>query len=205
MGTVYRKSYTKPLPDGADVVTRQGVRLARWRDAKGKTRTAPITTGQNGADRIRVESGTFIAKYRHGNGHVVEEPTGCRTETAARQVLADLERRAERMRAGLISPAEARTAEHLATPIVEHVAAYVASLAARGAGKTHRATVKSNLERIAADCGFARLTDMSRDALERWLTGEAERGGRLARSTPTGRRRSASLAGAPTPVSAGSA
>jgi hypothetical protein len=38
-----------------------------------------------------------------------------------RNVLADPERKAEKVRTGLLAPAEARTAEHLATPISEHV------------------------------------------------------------------------------------
>ena len=59
-------------------------------------------------------------------------------ETAARQVLADLERKAERVRAGLITPAEARTAEHLATPIGEHFDAYLNALAAAGSVPMHR-------------------------------------------------------------------
>ena len=124
MGTVYRKSITRPLPLGAEIIIRKGESLARWRNAKGKTRTAPVTTGQDGTERIRVESGTFIAKYRDGSGIVVETPTGCRTEDAARQVLADLERKAERVRAGSPStpsrgrrrPMRRRTPAALADP-----------------------------------------------------------------------------------------
>ncbi len=186
MGSVFRKSYTKPLPPGAEVIVRKGMRLARWRDATGKIRTAPLTTGQDGADRIRIESGTYFARYRDGDGIVVETPTGCRDETAARQVLADLERKAERVRAGLLSPAEARTAEHLATPIGEHVAAYLNSLAAAGSVPLHRHNTKTYLDRLAADCGFARLADLEREALERWLADEAAKG-RSARSRNTHR------------------
>jgi hypothetical protein len=51
------------------------VRLARWRDAKGKTRTAPVTTAKDGAERIRDESGTYVARYRDGDGMVVEAST----------------------------------------------------------------------------------------------------------------------------------
>ena len=53
-------------------------------------RTAPVTTGKNGADLIRDESGTYVARYRDGNGFVVEISTGCRDKTAAQSVLADL-------------------------------------------------------------------------------------------------------------------
>src|SRR5205814_1957279 len=43
MGSVYRKAVTKPLPGDAEIITRKGEKLARWRDTKGKTRTAPLT------------------------------------------------------------------------------------------------------------------------------------------------------------------
>jgi hypothetical protein len=51
------------------------VRLARWRDAKGKTRTTPVTTAKDEAERIRDESGTYVARYRDGDGMVVEAST----------------------------------------------------------------------------------------------------------------------------------
>ena len=100
MGSLFKKTVTRPLPPGAEIITRQGERLARWRDGNGKMRTAPVTTGQNGADRIRDESGTYVARYRDGNGLVVEVSTGCRDKTAAQSVLADLERQAERFGPG---------------------------------------------------------------------------------------------------------
>jgi hypothetical protein len=56
MGSVYRKTVTKALPAGAQVFTRQGERFARWRDAKGKARTAAVTIGRDGAERIVVEA-----------------------------------------------------------------------------------------------------------------------------------------------------
>ncbi len=135
MGSLFKKTVTRPLPPGAKIITRQGERLARWRDGKGKMRTAPVTTGQNGADRIRDESGTYFGRYRDGNGLVVEVSTGCREKTAAQSVLADLERQAERVRAGLLTPAEARISEHLGKPIAEHVDAYIESMRARGGGQ----------------------------------------------------------------------
>jgi hypothetical protein len=32
MGNVFKKTVTRPLPPDAEIITRQGVRLARWRD-----------------------------------------------------------------------------------------------------------------------------------------------------------------------------
>ena len=186
MGNVFKKTVTRPLPPNTEIITRQGVRLARWRDGKGKMRTAPMTTGKDGADRIRDESATYVARYRDGDGIVVEVSTGCRDKTAAQNVLADLERKAERVRAGLLTPAEARTAEHLATPIGEHVDAYLNSLAAAGSVPMHRQNVKTYLNRLAADCGFGRLADLNRESLEKWLAKETK-SGRSARSRNTHR------------------
>ena len=87
MGTVYRKTYTKPLPADVELLTRKGERLARWKDTKGKTRTAPLTTGRDGSDRILVKAGTYTAKYRDGSGVVREKATGCRDKEAALRFL----------------------------------------------------------------------------------------------------------------------
>ena len=106
MGSVFKKTVTRPLPPNAEIITRQGVRLARWRDGKGKTRTSPVTIGKDGTDRIRDESGTYVARYRDGDGIVVEVSTECRDKTAAQSVLADLERRAEKVRSRILTAAE---------------------------------------------------------------------------------------------------
>jgi integrase len=175
MGNVFKKTVTRPLPNGAEIITRQGVRLARWRDGKGKMKTTPVTTTKYGIERIRDESSTYVARYRDGNGLVVEVSTGCRDKTAAQSVLADLERRAERVRSNLITSAEDRIADHLATPIGEHFDAYLDSLAAAGSVAMHRSNVKAYLNRLAEACGFKRLADLNREALERWLTAETKK------------------------------
>jgi integrase len=169
MGSVFKKTVTRPIPRGAEEIVRKGERLARWRDAKGRVRTVPLTTGRDGSERLRDESNTYFARYRDGDGIVVEVPTGCRDESAARQVLADLERRSERVRAGLISPAEARTAEHLATPIGRQVDHFVASLEASGATPKHVSETRRILRHVLEGCGFRTLADLERSAVEHWL------------------------------------
>jgi integrase len=52
---------------------------------------------------------------------------------------------------------------------------------ARGVVPMHRENTRRHLGRLAEDCGFARLGDLRREALERWLADEA-RGDRSARS-----------------------
>ena len=181
MGSVFKKTVTRPIPPGAETVVRQGIRLARWKAGNGRTKTAPIITGRDGAERIRDESSTYFARYRDGDGLVIEAATGCRDESAARQVLADLERRSERVRSGLITSAESRILVHLTTAIAEHVAAFIESMKGREVVAMHRDNTRRHLEALARDCGFASLSDLNREALERWLGAEAGKG-RSARS-----------------------
>jgi integrase len=169
MGAIFKKAYTKPLPPGAEIINRKGTRLARWRDAKGKIRTAPITTGEDGTERIRFESSTYYARYRNGDRIVVEVSTGCRDEAAARSVLAELERRAERVRAGVISAEEDRVAQHRAEPMKAHITAYLEHMKAAGTVLMHRENTRRFLERLVDECGFRRLGDLNREAVERWL------------------------------------
>lgn len=46
MGTVYRKSFTKLLPVGGEVIVRKGERLARSNDAKATACTVPMGGGR---------------------------------------------------------------------------------------------------------------------------------------------------------------
>src|SRR5271165_4129968 len=113
--------------------------MVKWKDAKGNTRTAPLTTGQDGTDRLLIESPYFVPQYRDGVGQLQVVPTGCRDEQAARQVLAELERRAELVKAGVMTADEDRIGQHRDTPLEEHFGAYLAHLETKEACKEHRA------------------------------------------------------------------
>jgi integrase len=170
MGSVYRGMYTKQLPSGAELFTRNGDRFARWKPKQGgRAKTARVTTGQDGSLRILIESGTYIAKYRDGDGLVVEVSTGCREEDAARSVLSKLERRAELVKAEVMTKAEASTADHQGTPLSDHFAAYHEHRTAKGLNAVRIANTKARLGRLASECEFRRLADCSADGLTRWL------------------------------------
>jgi len=108
--------------------------------------------------------------------------TGCRDRDTALIVLGELEKRAEKVRAGLLSAAEACAASYQNTPLTEHVEAYLRHLAGkRGRGgkpRTSAAHVRNarfRLHRIMAECGFTLLRDLNRPALEKWANArEAE-------------------------------
>jgi integrase len=175
MGTVYRQQVTKALPKDAELVDIKGKQGARWKDAKGKTRKALVTAGRDGSVRIVIEARTYTAKFRDGAGIVRTVPTGCRDEQAARSVLADLMRKAERIRSKIITKQEAEVVEHQTVPLADHFADYLSHLEAVGSSKEHRANVKRQLEHIAMVCEFRVLPDLNRQPLENWLNAETKK------------------------------
>jgi integrase len=176
VGTVFKKTFTKPLPAGAESFMRKGERFVRWKDRKGKSQTAALTIGKDGSERIIIESPYFVAKFRDGNGHVQVVATGCRDETAARQVLAELERKAELVRSGVMTAAEVTIGKRRAAPIAEHIDAFDEHHRAKGVTKIHREDTGRYLRRLASDCNFGTLADLHREALERWLVQRAAEG-----------------------------
>jgi integrase len=183
MGTVYRRTFTKPLPAGADIIVRKGQRLAKWKDGKDRARTEPVTVGQDGQDRLIVTAGTFTAKYRNGKGHVVEVATGCRDETAARAVLTELEKRADKVRSNLRTAAEDAVVDHQGAALAGHVRAFLEHQTAKGITRLQIHNTRRRLERVADECQFRRLADLAAAALERWLVArQAENMGAVTRN-----------------------
>ena len=187
MGTVYRETYTKPLPDGAELFIRKGERFARWTDRRGRKRTAQVTTGRDGSPRIIRECRTYTAKYRNGANQVPKVPTACRSKDAAERVLGTLHDRADKVRCGAWTAAEDSVLDWQATLITKHVAAYLDCLRAkRGKGSRrvspkHVTNVEHCLNRIIAGCGFERLRDLNRSACEKWAD-RSEAAGMAART-----------------------
>jgi len=176
MGAVYRKTVTKALPAGAKIIVRKGQRFAEWLDSKEKRRLAPVTTGQDGTDRIVITARTYTAKFRDGSGIVREVATGCRDADAARSVLGDLERRAELVKSKVLSAAEDAVADHQDTPLAEHIAAFIAHQTAKGIAGSRIRDTGSRLRRVATECGFRCLADLRSHILEQWLAARSAEG-----------------------------
>ncbi len=178
MGTVFKRTATKPLPIGAEFYVRKGQRFAKWQDAKGRTRTAAVTVPIEGTfasqERITVETPTYFADYRDGSGRLRRVATGCRDESAARAVLAELEKRADKVRAGIITKSEDTMTVHQHSPLPEHLAEYIAALKAAGRAESHVTGTERLIQRVTDEVGFRRLSDIRADAVERWLAQQAK-------------------------------
>lgn len=176
MGMVYRKQYTMPVPRGAEVVEQDGRRIARWRLRNGQLRSGEVVDCQDGKLRVRGQSKLYMARYRDGAGQVVEVATNCKDVVAARAVLASLERRAELIKAGVLSAAEGLAAEHADQPLSRHLDTYERHLRAKGGEPRRIGMLRRRIERLAKECRFAKLSRMTVGAIERWLFEQAEHG-----------------------------
>jgi len=175
MGAVFRPMVTRPLPRGAEIVSRKGGQVAVWTDSRGGKHQADLVEGD--PPRIRERSRKYVAKFRDGDGVTKCVSTGCTSAEGARAVLAKLVGAAERVRAGIVTRAEASIAEHADVPVADHMNAYMEWLARqRGKGDRHNVSPKHVINvthslRIAvAACGFKRLRDLCRNPVDRWVS-----------------------------------
>jgi integrase len=184
MGAIFRKTAYRPVPTAAIITTsKEGNTTAKWTPRKAnRSIVAPVRTLADGRRVIEVATGCYYARFRGTNGKVRTVSTGCRDESAARQFLANQERRVERVKAGIMTRQEANAAARLNDPIDEHFDAYVDRLPSKRGGQAtslHRGNTRRYLRRLAADCRWSCLADLTRHDLERWM------------ATETGKRRSA--------------
>jgi integrase len=165
---LFLPQFRRPVPSCAEITMENGVRFARWRDPKGRLYSGEVRTTKHG-DTIATHGSKYIARFKDGVGITRTVATGCRDESAARARLVELERRAERVRAGVLSSAEDAISDHRLVAVAHHVDAYIASLAARGCTSKHRASVKRRVAELFAGCRFRTLADVRRERVETWL------------------------------------
>jgi site-specific recombinase XerD len=174
MATIYKKKYPIPMPQGAEVVVRNGRRVARWTNGNNQVRTAEVLDD----GRIEFVSDCWYMRYRDAEGIMRRGSTGCREKQAAQKTLADVLADVEKVQTGIITASEKQIATHAERSLSEHVEDYLQHLArkrirGRKVSKMYRANLRGRLERLIADCGWRRLRDITRDRMERWLD-EAE-------------------------------
>ncbi len=147
--------------------------VARWRDRSGDLVVGVVV----GGNRVRMESATWSARYRDGDGIVQTVSIGCRDKTVAAAMLSELETTADRVKRGVFTSSNLSTALASKSSINGHVEAYVEHLKhSHGKGKRQRVSakhlvnVKRSIERIVADCGFKTLQEIKRDEVQRWVS-----------------------------------
>ncbi|MBN1846108.1 MAG: site-specific integrase [Sedimentisphaerales bacterium] len=174
MAAVYKKKYPIPMPEGAETIERRGKTMARWTNGKGQERMAKVLDD----GRVQFVSDCWYVRYTDASGKMRRESSGCRDKRAAERALADILGNVEKVKVGVISPAEIAAVGHLDTPLTKHTAHYLADLAARNVrgrrvSPKHVKHVREGLTRIISECGFSTLRDIDRRTVQRWMDKKA--------------------------------
>ena len=111
----------------------------------------------------------WLAKYRDASGTIREVSTGCKDKGAAQSMLTELERRQELIRSGVVTSAENGIADHSGTPIARHFEAFREHRVTQELNPARIKSTHSRLIRLATECGFKRLADLSGETMTRWL------------------------------------
>jgi integrase len=152
---------------GASMGTLLKVQVIRYVDGNGRR----VLKGTSGARTIKEKSTKWYGQYKDADGKRRRVPL-CSDKVAARQMLAALERDAERGRAGVVD----RHAAHRKAPIQDHVADYATHLANKGVSPKHQSETLRRLKAVLNDAGFRTLGDLNPEAVERFLARLADRG-----------------------------
>jgi len=175
MATIYRKTYPIPMPEGAEIILRNGKKFARWQNGRAKeggvqTRVAEVLDD----GRVMFVSDGWYVRYTNADGVMTREATGLRDKQAAEKFLADRLADVDKLKAGIITPDEKEIAVHSDQPLIEHIEAYLDHLSrkrvrGRKVSEMYRKNTRIRLKRIVKECGFKKLRDITRDKVEIWL------------------------------------
>ncbi len=174
--SLYRPTFTKPIPPGAEFIERKGERFAKWKDRQGRQQAVLVTMTKSGKARLLIESRVWRFRYRDGSGNVRDVSTGCRDEVAAKAKGAELERRAELVKANVLTASEDAAADHGSVQLSKHFDDYIQHLRAKGCSPARIGMVRSRLDRVARDCRLSRLSELNETVIERWLVARADDG-----------------------------
>jgi integrase len=135
-----------------------------------------VMAGTPGAKKVKKKSSKWYGRVP-GSPRPVPLSTN---KTAAQQMLAELVRKAELGRVGIVDPFEA----HRKRPLAEHLQDYRRELEARGNAPRYVALVVSRLEALLDGCGFRLIPDLSASRVTDWLADLRQKGGARATLEP---------------------
>ena len=151
MASVFKPTYTRPIPDGAKPCKLKGKPAVRYTDERGKVHVRPLHYSRDGkrTGKMVCEQNRWWIKYRLPDGSV-RRVKGFKDRSASEQEAARLEREAVRLASGFIEVEE----KHLSAPISEHVEAYLEDLERAGRAAKYRYNVEKRLGKMIQECGW---------------------------------------------------
>ena len=179
MATLYKRQETRPVPEGAAIVTHRGRPHAQWTDPRtGRTRRAPLNPA---GDRMIRTADTYTVQYFDEHGRRRKAPTGCADKASAQMVADGIERDVALRRRGHIDPAQERLTEAARRPLAEHLAEFRGDLAARGNTAKHVRMTNNHIVFLAAATNAGSIRDLTGPTIQRAI-GDLRTDGRSLRT-----------------------
>jgi len=184
---LFKSSYSLPLPDGARIVTRKGVKFAKYQDKRGRPNEARLT--KTGKILFEVKDWHIRFKDHLGIRHTIRGFTdraatesldsrvqsiiSCRTNSRAldADLLTYIKNLPDEVRAELTATGLLEGLKMPTKSLQEYVADFADYMTRRERNPKHIREVSGNLTRIFDKCGFTRWADISKDTLSRYLDG----------------------------------
>ncbi len=151
---------TRPLPPDAEIIEHEGKPHVRLKD-RGRSILCRLTKEGTGYHR---PSKCWYFKYLDSNV-TVRRMKGYADLKATEQLAAETERKASRIRVGIIDPAE----EHARRLLAYHLKDYAAHLEAKGNCEEHKRATVAKVSAIFSGCGFVFPSDMDAGKVSAWL------------------------------------
>ena len=160
MASVYRKSYTGPIPADVQRVVKDGRPHVRVAGPDGRKRTLPLTA----TGRMKLPTAVWYIEYTDAAGQR-QCVRGFRDKGATERKAADLERDADRERAGIADPYRG----HRRTPLVDHLEDYRVYLEGKRRSDDHVRQTVREAEEVLLGTGSVLWDDLSADAVVAYL------------------------------------
>jgi integrase len=139
--------------------------IVRYVNAKG----LQVRKGTPGAKKVKRRTSKWYGQFVDAEGNRKRVPL-CTDKGAALQMLAGLERDAQRQRAGLVD----RFAEHRQAPIDSHLAEYETHLRNKGVSGKHLSETLRRLRAVLQHGQVGSLCDLRPEAVEQFLASLTE-------------------------------
>ena len=165
MASLHRVMIARVLPEGADIVVRNGQKFFR-KKVNGRSALLPLMPGEK---KYRDFSRKWYIKYKDAHGEWQRVP-GYSDKEATAQLAAELERKAEQIQSGLADPHESGKLR----PLSEHLGEFRLCLQGSSNSDKHVSQTCARITRLLTGCEFERWVDITPSEVVKWLATERE-------------------------------
>ena len=161
MASIFRRTYKRPIPQGAEIVTLKGRKAARWKTPRGRTRTAPLSPD---GKRIVLQYRCWYIAYDGAEGRRIMVK-GFTDRAATEELARDKVRLAERIRSGCVQVDLDRSRMDLD----DAVEAWTDDLRRRGRSEDYVYNMDLLMTRMGEAFRWPTLEAIRSDSLQSWL------------------------------------